>query len=614
MNLTPLRIPNLSRYIAFWFLLIYILINPPLISQEKKDSTWYYEEAEKAISQEHYEYAVSILQEAKKLFPDTSKFHIQLGDLYFDKKFYELALKEYTEADSIDPDDYYTLDQIQRSYGYLNQEQKSIEYLERMLELFPVSENSSSVDTVDDLGWMYFKTHQLEKGEKLILETLTERGEYDVNRGLTMTLGTIYSGTYDYERSKKYYLEAIEEAEEDGDYHFASVAYYNLSLLEHSFYNFNSALHYTNESIRSQDRATGHLSKGELLQSQMNFGDALSEYETGMAKDETPLTKINVAILYRIFGDLDTALAYANQVFTLKDQSWMLNFGTDLNRHFKELHEILADIYESLAIRETHIPRAGLYEQAASFILSTVYRFRSYYHSQRFKMYCLIVGKEYLKEKNLRDAYWEFYQANGDYRDIALKYLRITRDIETEFAPHAAAYYLLEEGKLLRNPDLIRQSLHQFDLFWEKEGIAEALISLIPLLPKGNPERRKAINRLYEINPGGLIQYGFGLPFELDVRLSGVARRAGESIVHLLKRAGSEITQKKSNNNPEIGFRYALEITWKAYGSASCRLIDKENEEVLLDESFSLPAKTPDQQAAALLEELLIKHIYIVNR
>jgi tetratricopeptide (TPR) repeat protein len=614
MKRKPLSRANVFHFFILYVLCIFFLMQSAVISQETKDRDWYYEEAEKAISQEHYEYAVKLLQEAKKLFTHTSIFHIQLGDLYFDKKFYELALKEYIGADIIDPDEYDTLDQIQRCYGYLNQEQKSIGYLERMLELFPIEDSSSSVDTVDDLGWMYFKTHQLEKGEKLMLETLKKRSAYDINRGLTMTLGTIYSGIYDYEQSKKYYLEAIEEAEDDGDYQFASVAYYNLSLLEHSFYNFNSALHYTNESILSQDRATGHLSKGELFQSQMNFGEALSEYEAGIAKDDTPLTKINVAILYRIFGDLDTALAYANQVFTLKDQSWMLNFGTDLNRHFKELHELLADIYDSLAAREMLIPRAGLYEQAASFILSTVYRFRSYYHRQRFKMSCLIVGKEYLKEKNHRDAYWEFYQANKDYRDIALKYLRLARDIETEFAPHANAYYLLEEGSLMQNPELIRKALEQFDLFWEKEGIAEALISLIPLLPEGSAERRKAINRLYEINSGGLIQYNFGLPFELNIQLSGIARKAGESIIHLLKKAGSEITQRQRNDNLELGFRYSLEITWDASDKPSCRLTDKEKKEVLLDESFTLPPGTLDQKAAALLRDLLLKHIYMVKR
>ena len=57
-----------------------------------------------------------------------------------------------------------------------------------------------------------------------------------------MTLGTLYSGIYDYENSKHNYLEAINEALDANNSHFASVAYYNLSLLEHSFYHFSEAL------------------------------------------------------------------------------------------------------------------------------------------------------------------------------------------------------------------------------------------------------------------------------------------------------------------------------------------------------------------------------------
>ena len=99
---------------------------------------------------------------------------------------------------------------------------------------------------------MYFKTHQLEKGEQLLLEALES---YGPDRGMYMTLGTLYSGLYDYNNSKRFYLKAIEDALETDDPYFASVAYYNLSLLEHSFYHFNSALRYTEESIRSSDRA-----------------------------------------------------------------------------------------------------------------------------------------------------------------------------------------------------------------------------------------------------------------------------------------------------------------------------------------------------------------------
>ena len=102
--------------------------------------------AREAISQSAYESAVTILTEAKTRYPDSPKPNLALGDLYYEKELYPLALSEYREAETKGSTEFSTLTQISRCYGKLHQEKSSIEYLTRILELYP-----DSADTVDDL-------------------------------------------------------------------------------------------------------------------------------------------------------------------------------------------------------------------------------------------------------------------------------------------------------------------------------------------------------------------------------------------------------------------------------------------------------------------------------
>lgn len=593
----------------FFFLLAHNIIPVEITS----DADEYYQQAQQAINNEYYEQAVKTLKEAQKIFPQNSIFHIMLGDLYYDKKLYDLSLVEYINADAIEENEYYTLDQIQRCYGYLNNEQKSIEYLEKILKHYPVASDPWNSDPVEDLAWMYFKTHQLEKGEKIILDTLDLRKPDDRNRGLYMSLGTIYSGMYNYELSKEYYLKAIQMSLEADDYLFSSVAYYNLSLLEHSFYNFNSALQYTNNSIDSRDRATGHLSKGELFQAQMSFHKALSEYELGLVNDNTPLNKINIAILYRIFGFLHEALSGVNEIHNSKDQSWMVNFGTDTNRHKKELHKIFADTYKGLAIQENILPKANLIENGLSLFKVFQYSFMAYYHRQKYKIHTLKAGKEYLKEKNLLDAFWEFYNANEDYKNISSKYLDKAKNIEVKITPHAEVYYMAQEGKINKNAELLYRALNDFNPFWEKEDIAETLKYLITLLPANSIKRRDALNRLYEINPGAFLQYGFGLPMAVELRLYGRQILLKRPIIHFLKKTGSDIIIKQNGKHLDKGYKYLLIVEWHNNLNPGFLFSDSSTDEIIIKKTIESGSGPFDEQAALFVKKLLVDFIYKVE-
>jgi tetratricopeptide (TPR) repeat protein len=555
--------------------------------------------AREAITQNAYESAVKILTEAKTRFPASPRASLALGDLYYDKELYTLALGEYREAEKKGATDFATLTQISRCFGKLNQEKSSIEYLNRILKQYP-----DSTDTMDDLGWMYFKTHQLTEGEKVLLKGISKVG---MQRGLTMTLGTIYSGMNRYDKSREYYQKSVDDALRVGDRNFAAIAYYNLSLLEHSFFHYNSALRYTDESIAMEDRPSGHLARGELFQSRMEFGPAQQEYQDAYAKDTTPLSKVNLAILFQKFGRLDLSRRYAEEVLGSKDYAWLVYYGTDLTRHLKDLHELLAAVYSGLAVHEASRPTTGIFDRISALVQSVRDRILSWYHDQRFRAFSLQVGTQYLDHGSFENAWWEYYKGNESYAEVALKYLGEARDLETARTPHAAVFYSLEEAKVKRSTALLEQSLSGFDPFWEKEPAAEALAALAPLLKGGaaRERRRDVIAQLYRINPGALPQAGLGLPLTVSFEGSGWKGREKAIVLRFLRRAGSECAEGQA-----AGFPFRLRLLKSNDGAVRWTVRDAA-ETVVREGSPTLAGNLKKRSAAlvtTLLEELYSVH------
>jgi len=525
------RLPGRSApaaAIVLPFVLALLLPSPILAQGSVKDVL---AEAKEAISAERYDLALEALKKGKDRFPGSPDILRSLGDLYYDKELYSLALKEYREAEPFEPGNASLLDKLAVTYGHLNQEKTAAEYYERIHALYP-----NDKDAVTDLAWMYFKTHQLEKGEKLLLEAI---GKFGMNRRFAMTLGTIYADLYDYERARKYYRTSIEAALKDKEFRFASVAYYNLSLLEKSFYKYNSAMDATNRALFYEDRAPGHLAKGELHESSMDFARAHDEYRKADLQDSTPLARINLAVLYQRFGLLDEALAYAKRILEKKDYSWMFYFGTNRDRFLMDLHKLLADTYRGLMNLEGMRPEPAVAAKLASAARSIGYRILSRYHLFQYRRYADVVGRNYLEKRNFLNAWFTLSLANRDFPDTALRYLAKAKEIETAITPEAARFYLLEEGKIRRDPDLIEKAMKEFVVPWEKENIEESLRHLVPELARAGRERdrREALLRLYEINPGALRQNGFRLPVRLAT--AGLAETK-ERLEAYLEEAGFE--------------------------------------------------------------------------
>ncbi|MBN2050929.1 MAG: hypothetical protein JW760_10825 [Spirochaetales bacterium] len=557
--------------------------------EEYRDLEWYLQEAADAVDSERYEYAVTILVEGSEKYPDNPVFPARLGDLYFDKELYSLALKEYQRAKERDPEDFDLLYSLATTQGMLNRDLESTATLEELLLLYP-----DSLDVIIDLGWMYFKTFQLARGEQLLRDALET---YGVEPGLSMTLGTVYAGMYDYEKAKRHYLDSIEAALEEGRTYFASVAYYNLSLLEQTFYRFNDALDATHRSLQMAERAPGRIALGELYQLRADYPGARGEYQKAFSLDTTPLAKLNLADLYLEFGDPRQALAYLEEVKNTSDTSWMFYFGTDLKRHQLELHRISMDLYRSLSFTVLAEPRRGL-QRLSAFLRHLGYRALSWYHGRKYRSLCLEVGTSYLEDGNVLDGNWFFYKGNQDYPFVARKYLERAEVFETSLAPEAAPWYTLEKGKLLENPEYLAAAAEDLDTEWERSGRVEALAFLTPLVYRIDSFRGAALYReLYKLNPGVFNRFGITLPVKVEGMVPPRVKR-------LLKRSPFNPVKKAA----EAAFLLSFEGPGE--GALVIRLLEPDTGSPLKAVGFPETPLSPGG-AAVLVEELIAKFFYI---
>jgi hypothetical protein len=340
----------------------------------------------------------------------------------------------------------------------------------------------------------------------------------------------------------------------------------------------------------------------------MDFPTAQQEYQTAYAKDTTPLSKVNLAILYQKFGRLDLARRYAEEVLDSKDLAWLMYYGTDTTRHVKDMHELLADIYGGLARREAGRPTSGVLDRIAALASAARDLAISWHHEQSFHLYSLRVGGEYLAQGSYEDAWWQYYRANAAYREVAVKYLALARALEEAHTPRAAVFYFLEEGKVRGSAALLEQALAGFDPFWEKEPAAEALAHLIPLQRGAAHQvgRRHNIARLYEINPGALPQAGIGLPLAVDFHGESWSRREKGLVIRYLRRAGSECRE-----GPGQGFPYSLRLTRGGTGAVRWQVTDNESGSVLR-EGTPVVTGRPRQRCARLIQ-VILEELYAVH-
>ncbi|MBN2656959.1 MAG: hypothetical protein JXR86_07855 [Spirochaetales bacterium] len=535
-------------------LLLIVLLPLPLFSQEgeSRDEEWYYYEAQEAIDKENFEYALSLLNEGRALFPDSFRLAEKIGSLYYDKELYSLALEAYRAAEDIEPDRGSIIYNMGSTLARLNENNQAIGYYERLIDV-----ESYHRRAVDDLSWLYYKVHRLQESEELLLDEM----EKSFHRNYAITLGTVYSDMYDYEKSKEYYLMSIEDARKDNARYFASVALYNLSLLEYSFYNYEQSLEYTVESLDARDRASGHLARGEILQLAGRYSEAEEEYLKAESLDDTPLSRISLGVLYQKTGHLDKALAYINDVYNRRDMSWMYFFGTDKNQYAMDIHGPLRDIYRGKAEYEKKRLTSGFTDSLLRIYDRIRYRVLSFYHDQIFRKAARTVGDNNAGKSDL-NSWWAYSRAAMGNRPAFMKYIELCEAFELELTEKAAPWYMLEKGREADDYALLEQAVSLFRPRWEAEPIIETLHHLIRLEKGSRSEvRRNRLNRLYELNSGYLMQHGLELPVVLEV--SGKASE--RSVKRYLEKTGFEVALKSGG-----GFSFKLivqgdESDWSWY-------------------------------------------------
>lgn len=100
--------------------------------------------------------AIEFFKKAAELNPNLEAAHLELGFLYYRKRFFDLERKEYEEALRINPEDTDTLFYLATNMETMGQYGKAVEVFERIIALDP-----QDADTYYELGLAY-----LAQGEK----------------------------------------------------------------------------------------------------------------------------------------------------------------------------------------------------------------------------------------------------------------------------------------------------------------------------------------------------------------------------------------------------------------------------------------------------------------
>jgi transglutaminase-like putative cysteine protease len=577
-------------------------LNETLLSAED-----FLEAANDARERENWDLAIRLFTEGGKNFPDDSRFPVTLGGIYYSRGLYNLAWDEYRRAEAIDGDDPYLLYYLSRTAGSLNRDALSAKYLERLLAVEP--ENKNAIGT---LGWMYYKLHRLNDGERLMLNAIAA---YGPEPDFTMTLGTIYSDMFRYDDAREWYLKAISESEKNGDGEFAAVAHYNLSILESRFYHYAAAFERTNESLSARNRASGRLARGEIYLRRMELPRVFADYQAAYQIDTSPLSKINLAQAFQIAGRLEEARLYAEECLESKDLSWMLNYGIDIDRFRRDLHEILHKTYLGLAKTESRKLYASFPEKVMGVFTRWHYLIKSESHQYLYKKHSLnaarahgaessnsndtnVLNESALNERSYGaqglDSRIQYYNAFESYPRRAYRYLKSAREFETSLIPLSAPSYTAEAGRLFRDAGLLEQAVSALDPVWEQDVIADAYIDLCLRLDgklSGREKRAKlldAAERLYAINQGALRQNGIRLPVELQIDTAGT-RDVEKTLRRTLKKMGVEFPRPEERG---VENRYRLSIAVNG-GEALCELYDGGRGARLFRETIPLPSLKP---------------------
>jgi tetratricopeptide (TPR) repeat protein len=475
--------------------------------------------AQAARDQENYQSAVQTYLAARKQFPNAVTPARELGDLYEGQKLYQLALEQYSVAVRLDPSDPKLRLAQAESLSYLDQYAHALTVLEEAFKKFP--QNTSIAQA---LGWLYFKTGQNLKGTALIENVLKTTGP---DQNLEMTLGTLYSGLYEYKPSRLHYLNAIALASgsSPAERHFRSICWYNLSLLEKNFNQNDLAFQDLQKSLDAENRATTWLALGELFQTQLDVPKAYNAFQTSAKTDETPLSFYDLALLDTQEGRLDQAMSEALSAQNFHDDSWIYDFGVTKAQFSRDMALLWRDLWKAKARSLELQPRPHWLDYFFWFTKKILWSLQAWYWDQRYKVFQVALAQAAENAGNRPESWSDYVLANRDHPEVSLKYLAKLRAFEVPLNPSALPSYLSEEGRIRHDPGLLEEAIGLFKTPEQEAEKVEAEMLLVEnLKARGAPTTQwyPWLYRVWSRQPGALYSHGFFLPV-VDVIWGGSA-------------------------------------------------------------------------------------------
>jgi tetratricopeptide (TPR) repeat protein len=572
---------NLPKKIESLLLLCVIIasLNVKVWAQTAMDApTDLFEQARKAEYAENWERAVALYTQGETLFPVDLRFPLTLGDLYFDRELYSLAMEHYRRAKTIAPFDQSTLYKLSQTAGYMNRDVESAEYLETLLAIDPVDQRA-----ITDLGWMYFKLHRLKEGAALLEDAMERYGKDDIS--FAMTLATIYSDMLRYEDSKTHYSTAVKGAEQGGDTLFVAVAHYNWAILESRFYNYAEAFKESEASLASFDRPSGRRVRGELSLRKLDFKAGIADYENAFEYDTSPLAKLTLAESFQIVGRLEEARVYAEDCLKAADHSWLRNYGMDVTAYKMNVHEILSKTYLGLAETEGFVVHASAVDHIKGVARRISFLFKGHVNRLLFKKYALISAnaqKGPSLSETEPDALYLYKMVFEAYPQRAVSYINRAEQRELPLIPKAAPFYAYEKAALAIKGhgeerrtavETLNAAIMSFDPTWEKDVLADTYLELAKM------RDLDAAERLFALNQGVLRQNGVRLPVTFSINAEG---KSAEKICKAVVKTGFAVQDASYNA------RYSLTISLND-GGAQCALFDQGRGRVVFNKAVPIP-------------------------
>jgi tetratricopeptide (TPR) repeat protein len=544
-----LSVSLLSRFCVFAFCFLWC---GPL------QAATLYEQGRAAETAENFQRAIELYQQAMKADPNDPASPRALAELYTEKGLHSLALPMWREVVRREPASSDAWMSLAQTLSYLDDNRQSVQVLDKARGRF-----SGDFAVVQSLAWMLFKTEDYDHGIALVENFITL---YGTDRSLEMTLGTLYSSVYDYTRSRQHYLKSVELApgNDADDRNFRSIAWYNLSLLEKSFYRFDLADREIRRSLAEEDRPAGTIAWGELAQGKRDFAEARRLYEKAAIDDDTPLARYDLARLLAQSARLDEAEAQLDEVERHKDDTWIYNYGVTKDKLKRDLSELRADVHRARYFMLDFTPRSSPWDWVVWSWNKMSEGLLWWYHDQTWKSLLVKLSDSSLVSRNSPEAWTGLALAHRDQPALGLKYLALVRDHEVPRNPGSVASYQVEEGLLSRSPELLTKALAGLQSPWENEDRERALAMLADIRRSQGreAEARTLLSELYRLNPGGLPIRGRGLP----VRTAAFGDKADP-----WKRALADFAGQSgwdASPTDRAGVAYSLDLRADAEGGA----------------------------------------------